>query len=264
MNATSEQFNQASEIIEEANKQIADIRFQISELDNERKLREREKAIEEERKKDKKVEDPEDMLPMTKVSEDVLTQLINTEFNLLNDANIRRNYMEKRASDARIELAEIEAEKRIAMLQAVANGFAAFSQLAGQQTGVGKALAVASASINTYLAMAEALVGPATPLKIAQAVSIGAFGLAQVKDILSVQVPDSTLRSPLITGSGGSGASTPAIQQPSFNIVGDPGINQLQDTIRSQTNEPVRAYVVSDDVRTQDELDRNIRASASL
>jgi hypothetical protein len=75
------------------------------------------------------------------------------------------------------------------------------------------------------------------------------------------------------TSLGGGGGSAPSISAPrtavgstppAFNIVGAGGTSQLAEAIGSQTQEPVRAYVVSNDVSTAQELDRNIVKGASL
>ena len=59
--------------------------------------------------------------------------------------------------------------------------------------------------------------------------------------------------------SGGGGGSAPA---PSFNVVGNSGVNQIAQTLGAQ--QPVQAYVVASNVTTQQSLDRNIVANASL
>lgn len=59
--------------------------------------------------------------------------------------------------------------------------------------------------------------------------------------------------------SGGSGGGAPA---PSFNVVGNSGVNQIAQTLGSQ--QPVQAYVVASNVTTQQSLDRNIVNNASL
>ena len=61
---------------------------------------------------------------------------------------------------------------------------------------------------------------------------------------------------------GGGGMSAPAA--PSFNVVGASSTNQLAQTIGSQQQQPIKAYVVANDVTTQQGLDRNIVQSASI
>jgi hypothetical protein len=70
------------------------------------------------------------------------------------------------------------------------------------------------------------------------------------------------------TGGGGGAsrvASIPAVaSSPAFNIVGASGINQLAEVVGQQATQPVKAFVVSKDVTTSQELDRNIVKGASL
>ena len=70
----------------------------------------------------------------------------------------------------------------------------------------------------------------------------------------------------------GGGVSAPEIETPSvptstapaFNIVGASGTNQLADAIAQSGQQPVRSYVVSNDVTTAQELERNIISGASI
>ena len=57
-----------------------------------------------------------------------------------------------------------------------------------------------------------------------------------------------------------TGASTP----PSFNVVGASDTNQLASAIGGQSQQPVQAYVVANDVTTAQSMDRNIIDDASL
>jgi hypothetical protein len=49
---------------------------------------------------------------------------------------------------------------------------------------------------------------------------------------------------------------------PSFNVVGNSGVNQIAQTLGAQ--QPVQAYVVANNVTTQQALDRNIVRNASI
>ena len=130
--------------------------------------------------------------------------------------------------------------------------------IAGEGSAIGKAVAVAMATMNTYEAVTAALgAKPYGPWNIAQAAAVGAMGFIQVKNILKTQVP-----SPKV-GSGGA-VSAPSIQPPDFNIVGQSASNQLASAVQGQFSQPVKAYVVSKDVSTAQEMDRNIVGTASL
>jgi len=132
-----------------------------------------------------------------------------------------------------------------------------FITAVGEQSGVGKAAAIALGTIDTYQSAISSynalsgipIVGPA--LGAVAAGAAVAAGLANVKKIVSVKVPGGG------GGSGGGGAaSTP--RPPSFNMIGDRGgVQDVNSGIDGQDQPPARAYVVGNDVTTQQELDRN-------
>ena len=130
--------------------------------------------------------------------------------------------------------------------------------IAGEGSAIGKAVAVAMATINTYEAVTAALgAKPYGPWNIAQAAATAAMGFVQVRNILKTEVPSPK--------GGSSGAvSAPSIQPPDFNIVGASPMNQVSQAIQGQINQPIKAYVVSKDVSTAQEMDRNIVGTASL
>jgi hypothetical protein len=66
------------------------------------------------------------------------------------------------------------------------------------------------------------------------------------------------------SSSGGDtgGGSAPTMAAPSFNVVGNSGVNQIAQTLGAQ--QPVQAYVVANNVTTQQALDRNIVRNASI
>lgn len=69
-------------------------------------------------------------------------------------------------------------------------------------------------------------------------------------------------------GSAGGSAPTPvqpvAPSAPAFNIVGTTETSQLAETITGQSQQPIQAYVVSNDVTTAQSLDRNIVQGATI
>jgi len=154
------------------------------------------------------------------------------------------------------------------MVAAIGQTLATASELLGKNTVAGKAMAVAATTVDTlqssisaYKGMVAAIPGPVgiAAGAVAAAGSI-ATGLATVKKIVSVKVPGK--------GSGGSapsgsatGGAAPA-PAPSFNVVGNSGVNQIAQTLGNQ--QPVQAYVVANNVTTQQSLDRNIVSNASL
>ena len=103
------------------------------------------------------------------------------------------------------------------------------------------------------------------PMLIAYALQ--AVGIVQS---ISQAVGKSKAVASSIGGVGGAGGSiqTPQIPTgsapPAFNVVGTSGANQLAGAIASQQQQPVKAFVVSNDVTTAQELDRNIVTGATI
>ena len=61
-------------------------------------------------------------------------------------------------------------------------------------------------------------------------------------------------------------SSVPTVSSlpPAFNVVGASGTNQLAEAIGGQSQQPIQAFVVSNDVTTAQEMDRNIVKGASI
>jgi hypothetical protein len=173
---------------------------------------------------------------------------------------------DKQISDAKTKISDAEAQAKKDNLDKTAAVLENFSNIAGKETAAGKAFAVAAATINTYRGVSDALAATTvtpfeTALKFANAAAIGISGIANVKKILSVKTP------PVSGGSASpSGSPTPAPLSvpPAFNIVGASGTNQLASAIGEQSQQPVQAFVVSSEVTTAQELDRNIIDEATI
>ena len=154
--------------------------------------------------------------------------------------------------------------KNAAQLNMVKNTLGNMSTLFDDQSAAGKATAAAAALINTYQGItAELATKTVTPfefgVKIANIATTAAIGFKSVKDILKTTPSNAKGGTNPASGAGG-GAPIP----PAFNIVGSSGETQLADAIGGQTQRPSRAYVVSNDVTTAQEMDRNIIEGASI
>ena len=172
--------------------------------------------------------------------------------------------VEQQQTDARIQIAELEAKSKMELLDVTANALGAFSKLAGKETAAGKALAIASTLISTYTAGQKAYESQFLPIPTTSSpirgtiakIAAYASGFASVKEILKVKTP---------AGGGGGAASAPrTIQAPDFNVVGASQTSQLAETVAGQQSKPVKAFVVGKDISTQQELDRNITNTASF
>jgi hypothetical protein len=93
------------------------------------------------------------------------------------------------------------------------------------------------------------------------ALEIGSTIASSVKSIQAIK-GDSTSAPSGGSGGGGSAGGGGGAPAPSFNVVGNSGVNQIAQTLGSQ--QPVQAYVVANNVTTQQSLDRNIVSNASL
>lgn len=153
-------------------------------------------------------------------------------------------------------------------MQIVSQGFKNLASVLGEESAAGKAAAIAGATIDTYQSATASykslagipVIGPA--LGAAAAGAAIASGIATVKKITATKTP------------GGKGSAAPSISAPgrqatpstppAFNVVGASGANQLADVIAESEKKPVKAFVVSNDVSTAQELDRNIVEGASI
>ena len=149
-----------------------------------------------------------------------------------------------------------------AKLSMTADALGQIAGMLGENSKVGKAAAAAQAVINTYQGATKALSDLPPPFSYIAAAATIASGLQNVKQILSTKLP----APPSFAKGGGStgGAIATPPRPPAFNIVGQSQTSQLAQTIASQKNEPVKAYVVADDVSTAQAMDRNIVEGASI
>ena len=154
---------------------------------------------------------------------------------------------------------------RQSRLQMTSDAFSAIGDLVGsfntkndkdarKQFQIQKAFNLGAAITNTAMAVTGALTAGGNPIKLAtgaQFVEAGiaaTVGLANVAKIASTQFGSN--------GGGGGGGDVPTPNStfnPSFNVVGNSGINQLAG-IQQQ---PVKAYITTGEVSTALSLERN-------
>jgi len=190
----------------------------------------------------------------------------------------------------KIELDKLEAETKKALVQ---QGLDAVIQAAGAESGVGKALFVAKQALalkelimNAKSTLSKATMNAAesgtdiakgTGKAAASApppfnlIPIAIFAAQAVGIIASIRSAMSKTKAATSKfGAGGGGGGVPsapspvAATPPAFNIVGSSGSNQLADAIGGQTQQPIQAFVVSNDVTTAQSMERNIVENATL
>jgi len=158
---------------------------------------------------------------------------------------------------------EILQKQKIAL---ISQTFGTIANILGKNSKAGKAFAIAQALTNTYLGVTEVLDNESTlpePFATIQRVisiaGVLATGFQAVKSIKSVNPSSAGGAVPTSISSRAGAAQS---QVPAFNIVGQSTGNQIADIMSSQP--PMQAFVVSNDVTTAQELDRNIITGASL
>lgn len=194
--------------------------------------------------------------------------------------------IEEKALADKIAIIQAEQSAREANLQTIANGLNGLQQVFAAFGKESKALAIASiivdqvASVsrivsNTAIANAQALnISPLTfgqpwvtintisaAASIAGSIASAGKSIAALKGNKKTPLSGSALPSP---SAGGGGGVTAASQAPQFNIIGGGAENQLAGLLADQTQKPLKAYVVSNEVTTAQSLDRNIVESATL
>ena len=170
-----------------------------------------------------------------------------------------------------------DAEKKIqdAQIANVEAGISLVKSLAGENKKVQaaaliaeNAVGIAKTIINTQTANAAAL---ATPQAILTSGAAAAPVIAANNIAAGISIAASvaaTAQGLSALGTGGNpdgGGNLPAgggggVQAPSFNVVGDSGVNQLAEL----QQQPAQAYVVSGEVTTAQALDRNRVQNATL
>ena len=172
-----------------------------------------------------------------------------------------RTDVEKTENDKKAELDKLRQQQT---LGDASNTFAQMAQLAGKDSKIGKGLAIATISgvegvQNAYTTAQKSPITtffPGYPIvQAALAGAIAAKNIATIKSVSSSGKGSSSIPKP-------TGGSAPA--PPSFNVVGASETSVLADTVAGQTNEPVQAYVVSNDVTTAQSLENNIVEGATI
>ena len=186
----------------------------------------------------------------------------------------------KIVADKQIEIEKTLAESKKAIQDAsfdvASQGIGLIKGLFEKNKGVQKAamlaesaLGIAKIIVNTQTANAVASASPLNAVdptygiraRIINTVSAGigiAANIAATAKGLAALGGGGAASGGSAGGAGGGGAA-PA---PQFNVVGTSGVNQLASTLGSQ--QPVQAFVVANQVTSQQSLDRNIINNASL
>jgi len=226
-------------------------------------------------------------------SQQLALQNLRAEFDAQDKAREDAKAAQKLADEQSLadQLAHIEANKRASQMQTLDNAIS----IANEESALGKALLVAKQILSAREAIIDA---QASARKAAQAVAdasvkaagagvdistgaakaasaappplnvplIIAYAAQAVGIIASIRSATSKMKSAIPSG-GGISIAAPSIPQatvPQVNTVGSSGVNQLASVVESSMNRPIKAFVVSKDVSTAQEMDRNIIREAGI
>jgi chromosome segregation ATPase len=163
---------------------------------------------------------------------------------------------------------EIEKAQQQAKLAVIGNALGTIADAVGRQTVAGKALAVAQATVDTYAGATKALATYPPPFGAIAAGTVVLAGLLNIKKIISTKIPTM----PGASGGGGGAVSAPSIATPTIPSVQTPQIQttagqnptaQIAQTIGA-SQKPIKAYVVSQDISSQQALDRRTNRAATF
>jgi len=172
------------------------------------------------------------------------------------------NELNRFNAESAVTQQKLDKEIADAKVAAVTGALGSLASLVGENSKFGKAIAITQAIIDTYAGANKAL-GQGGIFGFIGAASVIAAGFANVRKITSTKEP----APPSFAKGGAAGPATPAIAAstpPAFNVVGATAESQLAQTIAGAQQKPIRAYVVSTDVSSQQALDRKTANQAAI
>ena len=208
---------------------------------------------------------------------------------------MNRMSLDREAADLEKEKEEEEIERKEKLLQlererkeAIKDNLDTIIDAAGQESAIGRAVFIAKQAMMVKEQIAEAKAtlqrislraseaavdtakGASATAKVGFPQNVPlliAFAAQAAGIISSVKSAVGAAKGAASRMGGSGGVATPrmdAAQAPAFNIVGSAPENQLAEAIGEQDKQPIKAYVVSNDISNQQELDRNITDEASI
>lgn len=183
-----------------------------------------------------------------------LTNFVQQSFNIKKDA-----------ADKEIEIDRLKLEQQERMVADIGNILGKAGEVFGQQTAVGKAIAIAEATINAFKAGSQVFAAPvpgvapvSLAVKIATMVAAIANGFKTVKSIIGVKVPSA--------GAAGGGGSVPALPAPIAPQQASTQLNaaSIQGIGNAAGAGVGRAYVTESDISNNEERIRTINRRARL
>lgn len=197
-------------------------------------------AVKELEELDKEIAKADQSFAIQKQLMDAKQMMLDEQFKngIISEQNY--NAANEELTNARITLAQKEADAKSQLLQMIGQSLSQASDLVGKDTRAGKSLGLASAAINTYQGIAAG-VKLGYPLAIPAVAMAAMTGFGAIKNILAVKVPG-----------GSGGASAPSVNtgapssMPAVPTLGTSPVTALGTMMQNQP--PLRAYVVESEV----------------
>jgi hypothetical protein len=208
---------------------------------------------------DGKASDAKAKLLAVKAEQDLVQQAFDAKII----SELEYNTKVAELSGKRKEIADLETAHKKAQVDEISGTLSALADLVGKQTIAGKALAIATALINTYQGASEVIKQKSTlpspfdiVAKVVGVAAVIATGLKTVKAITAVQVPGG--------GGGGSIGSAPSINVPApvAPVQGSTALNQA--SLNSIGSASSKTYVLDSDVANNRERDIRLNRAARL
>lgn len=155
---------------------------------------------------------------------------------------------------ADLELSKITWSEKAAI---VSNALGTLSDAVGRQTAAGKALGIAQATIDGFLAVQKALASAPPPFNFIAAGAVGIATLANIRRIAATQIPGQSS-----SGSVPAGASLTPPSIPRQNITGQTSLDQ--NSLNQIGNATARAYVLESDVTGNQQRITRLNRAARL
>ena len=160
-------------------------------------------------------------------------------------------------SAGKIALDNAESDEKIKNAQTVANTLTSLSSLVGQQTALGKGLAVAASIINTYQGATKALAQGGI-FGAVGAAGIIATGLSSVNKIVSTNIPGQSSTSGVSGTSLTAPTTAPLTPQSATTALNQSSINAIGNAATG------RNYVLDSDIRNNQERFARLSRAARL
>ena len=208
-----------------------------------------------------------EMMPMREIVEQRKDEIRETSFQKDFEASQKKKKLSDDELADFLENANTKIDLTLSSLGAINDLVQAFAKedevSARRAFNVNKAVGISQAVISTAQGVMAQLAVPQDALtgtNFVKAGIVAATGAAQIATIARTQ-----FKSTSAGGAGGSiGVPSASAVAPTFDNIGDTGVNQLAQTLGQQGKQPLKTYVVSGDVTSAQSLDRKKIQNSTL